>query len=323
MKNNKNNETVKTNETALVATKADVNGMVASDTLNLANIHNAALMDECMKLQAAQESVVTAMSESSREIATVLYRVSATKLYEKDGFKSVKAFAEDIGLCVSSGMISQYITAGKVYSDTNAPDNLKRLPVTTVGAMGGVINDAKAYGELIAGVLDGTVNVSTQAKAKQYNADNAPKKADGKGKGKGKDSNNALTGTVIDDSTLFHVWEYGEKSYKTFEDGREYLDRLEVVESQIKASYGDVTEVIDLPDVTVGDRLNKRKLYIRANGNYTLVAFKPYTDADKQIEQERAAKAAMKSLLMKLMNGEPLTDEEKQAAVNALAGADA
>ena len=117
--------TNKTNNTAILDIKV----------LNTEGIKSAELLAEVAKLDAIEIQLRKAGKtfEAERAIATrkqaeVLDRVLRGKLYEKDGFKNIKEFADSIGMSGGKSAASQLAKSGNVYNDKKAPKALSELP---------------------------------------------------------------------------------------------------------------------------------------------------------------------------------------------------
>lgn len=143
--------------------------MNAINALDLSAIKNAALIKESESLAALQSKIKSGAAKLAgtvdavqREQAVILYRIQSTRLYEKDGFKSLKEYAETIGLGKSAA--HALANAGKVYSDKEAPENLKKMPAFNLAAINSAINSNKeqVYKDAEAGALDGMSQTQLQ-----------------------------------------------------------------------------------------------------------------------------------------------------------------
>lgn len=157
-------------------TTAIINQNAISTSLTTANIKSKELLQPTQDIIALEERIAgiankvgEQVSEIRRKQASIFHIVSSGKLYEKDGFKTFSAYVESIGF--SKQVASQMVTAGRVYNDATAPQVLKEKPFTTLGAMGGVINDDKARQTLYkdADKAPDIFKTMSQDNAKEYN----------------------------------------------------------------------------------------------------------------------------------------------------------
>ena len=229
--------------------------MNAINALDLSAIKNAALVKESESLAALQSKIMTGAAKLAgnievirREQAVILHRIQSTKLYEKDGFKSLAEYAETIGLNKSNA--HQLAATGNIYSDKNAPEQLTNLSPSKLAALTAAINANKeqVYKDAAAGALDGM----TQSQLKDYAAATKTTKA-----------------KVVKTYTMTSYAQDGTESGTLFADGR----RDGTVE-EWKALFSDY-EVIN---VSADKNGNKRLLVVYPNGNaelFTLIEFKP------------------------------------------------
>ena len=259
-----------------------------STALDLSNIKNPALLTESKALaditnrfNGLVETTAATVESLRREQAPILYRIKATKLYEKDGFKSMSDYCKAIGLSDSS--ISGLTTAGKVYSDKKAPDALKALSPSKLAQMGALLNDkdmsAAVYEDAKNGVLDG----KTLAQVKDYVND--VKGRCGKVKAK-----------VVKTYTATANGESVNASPATIDEW----------ESTIKGIW---TNVIKAPD------LDGHKVLIGYSAFESSVYFlSEYTAPKAQPKQNTME--LLKIVTRKVRRGEELTDKERELAVS-------
>lgn len=146
--------------------------------LDLSSIKNAALLKECKALSDLQSSAASAYASTVTEFeairrkqAAILDRIQSTKLYEKDGFKSLAEFATTIGLNKSNA--HQLAAAGRVYNDKSAPEALKALSPSKLGVLASAIKADKERVYADAETQD--FASATQEQLKAYAADRAAK----------------------------------------------------------------------------------------------------------------------------------------------------
>lgn len=158
----------------------DLMNMNTINALDLSAIKNAALVKESESLAALQSKILSGAAKLAgsietirREQAVILNRIQTTKLYEKDGFKSLAEYAETIGLNKSNA--HALAAAGKVYADKNAPKALTDLTPSKLAALTSTIkaNKEKVYRDAESGTFDGM----TQAQLKDYAATTSSTKA--------------------------------------------------------------------------------------------------------------------------------------------------
>lgn len=158
----------------------DLINIDAINTLDLTSIKDASLIKESESLAALQSKIMSGAAKLAgnietirREQAAILYRIQATKLYERDNFKSLADYAETIGLNKSNA--HALAAAGKVYADKNAPEQLTSLTPSKLATLTSTINANKeqVYKDAAAGALDGM----TQSQLKDYAAATKSNKA--------------------------------------------------------------------------------------------------------------------------------------------------
>ena len=256
--------------------------------LNLSTIKNAALLKESQALaditnrfNGLVETTAATVESLRREQAPILYRIKATKLYEKDGFKSMSDYCKAIGLSDSS--ISGLTTAGRIYSDKTAPDSLKSLSPSKLAQMGSLLNDkdmaAAVYEDAKNGVLDG----KTLAEVKSYVND--VKGRCGKVKAK-----------VVKTYTASANGSESNPTPKTIDEW----------EDTIKALFGNVVKVPDLDGhkVLIGYSAADSSVYVLTE----------YT-APKAQTQVNAIEL-LKIVTRKVRRGDDLTDNERALAIS-------
>lgn len=175
--------------------------MSKQSALDLSRIHNAALLKESQSLDALVSqlrsgavSLMESAEQVRREQAIILDRIQSTKLYEKDGFKSLAEYGETIGL----GKSTTYALArvGKVYNDKKAPAQLKAMSPSNLDALSSALraNPDQVFKDAEKGSLDGmsqdnlreyVKTIATPVKAKvvktyqAFTADGEPVPGDG------------------------------------------------------------------------------------------------------------------------------------------------
>lgn len=101
------------------------------------NFKNKDLQDATQKISAIYSDALKYADTKNREIASILATVAAKKSYEQDGFKSVADYAnQTFGI----GKQSAYAlaSAGKVYNNPKAPEELKEFTPYNLAAISSV-----------------------------------------------------------------------------------------------------------------------------------------------------------------------------------------
>lgn len=149
-------------------------------SLDLSKVKNAALKKESESLSGLQSKIASGLINAAtgveairREQAAILNRIQSTKLYEKDGFKSLADFAETIGLGKANA--HALANAGKVYADKTAPDAIKNMTPSNIAAIMSAINADKK--RVYSDAESGTLNGMTQKQLKEYASKVKPAKA--------------------------------------------------------------------------------------------------------------------------------------------------
>lgn len=259
-------------------------------TINLSAIKDVNLLAESTALAATVDKknklaavTLAAVEDIRREQAPILYRISASKLYEKDGFKSMSAYCEAIGFKDSA--TSQMITAGKVYATKSMPDALKALPVYTLGQMGKLLNnpDEKVRERVVKDAESGKLNGLTQAAAKKYVDD---VKAE---MGLAKAQVIKMYTANVEDSGI----DPAQKSIDEWEEA-------------IKALWGNVTKVADI---------DGNKILIGYNKSIARVfTLAEYTAPKVNTAANRDTLTRVKIVARKIRRGEDLTESELELA---------
>ena len=306
MKNNTNGLSPKKDNGLIIPESFTINGTTYSTALNLSEVHDAGLLQEAEALQQVQNATALFAREMGAKNFTIesdkakaFYRIMRSEVYKKD-FKSISAFAESIGVYVGKSSLSNLSTAGLVYSDKEAPDTLKSLPVSVLGALGGVINTIKTRKDLYTYAASPEYIPFTQATAKEYNAAHSEvRKTD-----KPKKSEVVHSYTAKDDSGEAYIPEVKETDSTTGEESTVTRESLTIDEYRDSLA-SDYAEVIDLPDK---DDM-KRILTITAEGKPRIFYLSIYS----KTESDKAKRAAdIKALFAKVAAGE-MTIEEATA----------
>lgn len=267
---------IKTDTTAIdLSVIKDTNLLAESTAL-------AATVDKKNKLAAV---TLAAVEDIRREQAPILYRISAAKLYEKDGFKSMGAYCEAIGFKDSA--TSQMITAGKVYATKSMPDALKALPVYTLGQMGKLLNnpDEKVRQRVVKDAESGKLNGLTQAAAKKYVDD------------------------VKAEMGLVKVQVIKTYTANTEDSGLDPAPKsVDEWEDTIKALWGNVVKA---PDI------DGHKILIGYNKTIARVfMLTEYTAPKADITARTDILTRVKIVTRKIRRGEDLTDSERDLALS-------
>lgn len=156
--------------------------MSTQSALDLSRIHNAALLKESQSLDALVSqlrsgavSLMQSAEQVRREQAIILDRIQSTKLYEKDGFKSLAEYGETIGL----GKSTTYALArvGKVYNNKKAPKQLTEMSPSNLDALSSALkaNAAQVFKDAEKGNLDGMTQDTLRDYAKTIAPASKPK----------------------------------------------------------------------------------------------------------------------------------------------------
>ena len=280
-----------------------LNGERVSTRLNMDNIKSDALRTETEALQTSQTLFARNMVSLNAVLvsyAKTLYTVQTKTLYKPD-FKNMGDYAESIGLAIAKSSISGMVVAGSVYTDPNAPEQLKALPYTVLAKLGAVLHDSIARDALYEYARSADYTPFNQKTASEYNDTHKP---ESKGKGKnGKTTTDHMFTAKLDDGTEFHAQttdaQTGDIREAREASGTEFRDTL-------RAMY---PEVIDLP---VKDNF-ERVLCIDKDGKPRIVYLTIYS----AVEAEKARKAfekaeTVKSIMKRVASGE-LTLEQALA----------
>ena len=123
----------------------------------------------------AGKSFTEVREAAQRKQCLVVYEVARSEAY-KDAYKSLADYLTALALptmigkngSVSSSLASQIKAAGSVYADANAPEALKALTWSILGALGGILNNADKRKVLFSEVAEGKVSITNMAEAKAY-----------------------------------------------------------------------------------------------------------------------------------------------------------
>lgn len=145
--------------------------MSTQSALDLSRIHNAALLKETQsldnlvsQLRNKASSLIIDAESIRREQAIILDRIQSTKLYEKDGFKSLAEYGDTIGIGKSTTYALSRV--GHVYNDKKAPDAIKALSPSNLDTLTAAIktNQKQVYKDAELGAFDG----ASQSTLKDY-----------------------------------------------------------------------------------------------------------------------------------------------------------
>lgn len=107
--------------------------------------------------------------QKNREIAKILDGIATGKLYEKDGFKSVADYANQI-FNLSKSNAYALASAGRVYNDEKAPESLKAITPHKLAAVAQVDRT-----KLVKAINDGTLSPTASEKDfKAFAQENKP-----------------------------------------------------------------------------------------------------------------------------------------------------
>lgn len=286
-----------------------IKGKTYSTTLDAKGIHDAGLKQEFDALQKVQTDTATIIADTGMKTfaidfdrAKALYRVQHTEVYKKDGFENMKSFVESIGLYIGASGLSQTVAAGLVYSDNKAPAKAKNLPIFTLGALSGIINDAKLRAEFYSYCDSEDFPAHfTQADAKEYAAKHGKKAKNGKVK----ETEVVHEYTAKNDSGETYAPEVEETDSET--GISKSVKRETLTADEFKASLEkEYAEVIDLPDKDS----RKRILGITADGKPRIFYLSIYSETEAK-EREAALKKAQlaEALTAKLKQGKLTMDD--------------
>lgn len=132
--------------------------------IEIPEFKNAKLTAETKTLASVAAKAAEGIDSASREVARILARIAADKLYVDDGFKSVADYAAKIG--IKKSMAYMLSAAGAVYNDKKAPAQIKAMTPSNIGAIAACIkaDKEKVYKDAENGVFGG----KTQKDLKEY-----------------------------------------------------------------------------------------------------------------------------------------------------------
>lgn len=144
----------------------------------------------------AGKSFTEVREAAQRKQCLAVYEVARTEAY-KDAYKSLAEYLTALALPtmmgkngnVSGAVASQMRAAGSVYADATAPEALKALTWSILGALGSVLNNADKRKVLFAEVTEGKVSITNMTEAKAYvKAVNHPEAVKNEAEGEAEDS---------------------------------------------------------------------------------------------------------------------------------------
>lgn len=209
--------------------------LITMEALNIAQtteFKDKRLAEATAKIVKLYESTATFVEKKNREFASILSTVKTEKSYEADGYKSVADYAEKVfGLSRSNAYA--LATAGDVYNDVNAPDEVKALSPSKLAELANVPKD-----KLAADIKAGTISATTTQKDLREYAKTAAPNAEEKP-------------VVLPQYTARMVWGgvYDEEEKEKFETPRILEDWHEIITQDIINNHEctRAPEVIKLP----------------------------------------------------------------------------
>lgn len=295
MKNTKNTKetaiAVKTTEAVQALPDTFIfNGEQVDRKLHTENIKSAALLAEVETAQAAQDKFALAAitaDEAAREYCKHLHRVFVNEWYKPD-FKSIKEYAEAVGILVSKSQISEFAFAGAVYSDENAPEAIRRLSWSVLAKLRGVIKDTEARKALYDLAKTDPEKVKfTQTTADEYNKAHAPAKKSAETKTTKGEQVNTFTAKTDGGEVYTPTTETDPEQEQTPEQETATKTPDRTLDEYKEGMSREYAEVIELPE-----KDNRRRLLgIDAKGKPTIVYLTRYDPA----EAARAEAATIKA----------------------------
>lgn len=252
----------------------------AIEFLNLTAIKDEELYAEAKKLDELQTKLLSHVglaihsgNEIRKEQAAIIANIANGKLYAKDGFKSIEDFGESIGLGRSTAY--QLASAGKIYNDESAPEQLKALSPANLSTLAASIRADKdrIYADAKAGVFDNLNQAELKQKAAKYREDRQSAKP------------------RVETTYIAYYLQNGHKVELVTEEPSPNGDyTLKEWESAFKSNGG---ELIKLPNAKVSPDAKKATVhrYLLVEGNdfwvLKLLAYEPRKNGEVQTSNPR------------------------------------
>lgn len=265
------------------------------------------------ELTAATQKIATIISKAfsaaysaqetrDRQLADVFYKVESQQLYAMDGFKSLREYADAIGIKKSYAHL--LASAGAVYNNAKAPEALKALSPSKVAELAPALKDDTVRDKIFTDAEAGKLDTATQKEIRAYAAEvrgTAPK-------------------AKVEKRYHLYMFPVSDlRDYIKTEDAFNFL--LGDIEAVIGEFEPDATEVIKLP---ASDDF-KRWLVCRPDGTLSMYGAMDMAKVNAKLDKD--AKAVKKSVAQydilltriqtKLEYDIPLTDDEYDTAVEA------
>lgn len=234
-------------------------------------------------------------NDKTIQIAKIMADIADKKAYKDDGFDSVADYAEAT-FGMKKAKAHEYVRAGRIYNDKQAPDELKAMSPSNLSALTGVSMD-----KIKSDIAAGKINSKTTQKALREYAKAA------KTDGAVTPTEKAMKAEVVDTYTITSVplivGQDGNPAYMG--ENRTIQEWIDVLLSYGSSTLGSVSrETIDLPNAKTNPDSKKaalkRKLFIFDSISY-VVYFHTYipkpepkiskTDIIKGLSDEELAKA--------------------------------
>lgn len=140
---------------------------LAPVTINARDFKDARLAEATSRISEIYQNAAAYADEKNREIARVLATVSSEKSYIEDGFKSVAEYAnKTFGIARQNAYA--LATAGKVYNDEDAPEELKAFSPYKLAEVSSVSGE-----KLVEAIKSGEISPKTTEKELREYARNA------------------------------------------------------------------------------------------------------------------------------------------------------
>lgn len=197
------------------------------NTFGLMNITNQALYAGSSRLVDLERDAIGEARDFADKIAEIrrkqsseLHSVIRSEAFKKSGM-TIEEYATKLALPIffkaksdgtmefKKSIVSQMLTAGSVYNDPNAPESLKKLPYSVLGAMS-VLNKSDQRKIAFDHINKRGIVISTQVEAKDFNT--AIKESIGKGKRKDNATTNATNNTTSATNTTVQSTEQNADS---------------------------------------------------------------------------------------------------------------
>lgn len=210
-------------------------------TFGLMNITNQALYDGSSRLVDLERTAIAdakdfadKLAEIRRKQSSELHSVVRSEAFKKSGM-TLEEYATTLALPVffkaksdgtrefKKSTVTAMLTAGSVYNDATAPESLKSLPYSVLGAMS-VLNRTDERKIAFDQINKGGIVITTQAEAKTFNT-NIKESLKGKGKRKTKTDTTNTTAAPVQSTEhaaentdpakqLFNVYVFVDGAYK-------------------------------------------------------------------------------------------------------------